>query len=277
MPKQSTKHSTTDQMETNQLSLTMLDSHDPELTVLEIVQQSSKSGVRTQDQPHTSIKSPTQGQPHTQTKEQSPTNDEPRTPTNHEASTNADHRSRTKDGPRTSTKNQNAYPAIDTCSQRSIAKTLNLSLGMTNAIIKRLAEKGWVTIHKINGRNLRYSLTPEGTREVARRTYRYLRRTMGQVGRWKEKIEVYMRELKAQGYTRVHLVGESDLDFILEHCAIKAGMEWEQGQQLDNTQEPGTTLVLVGSGVDDSTKKDTLDRSKTVKKIEDVLVKILQV
>ena len=229
-------------MDTNRLSLTMLDSHDPELTVLEIVQQSSKGDVRTKD------KSRTQGEPRTTT------NQEPRTPSNGESPT----------------KNQSESTTIDTCSQRSIAKTLNLSLGMTNAIIKRLATKGWVTIHKINSRNLQYSLTPEGTREVARRTYRYLRRTMGQVGRWKEKIEVYMGDLKAQGFARVHLVGESDLDFILEHCAFKAGLEWEQGQQLDTTHEPGTTLVLVGAGI------DRIEQSKNVMRTDEMLVEILQ-
>ena len=197
-------------MQTDTLSLPTLDSHDPELTVLEILNQSAGSEAGTEDQSEKS------------------------TP--------------------------EAY------SQRSIAKTLNLSLGMTNAIIKRLAEKGWVTIHKINGRNLRYSLTPEGTREVARRTYRYLRRTMGQVGRWKEKIDDYMQGLKDQGYTRVRLIGPTDLDFILEHCAIKAGLEWEQVQKTENyNNEPRTTLVLIGSGIHDSDKR-----------IEDVLVEILQ-
>ena len=131
----------------------------------------------------------------------------------------------------------------------------------------------WIAIHKINSRNLQYSLTPEGTREVARRTYRYLRRTMGQVGRWKEKIEVYMEGLKAQGFTQVLLVGESDLDFILEHCAIKAGLEWEQGHQLDNTRETGTTLVLVGSGVE---RIDRIEQSKNVKRTDEMLVEILQ-
>ena len=132
-------------------------------------------------------------------------------------------------------------------SQRSIAKTLDLSLGMTNAIIKRLVAKGWVTIHKINAKNLRYSLTPEGTREVTKRTYRYLRRTMGQVGRWKEKIQDYMDSLKAQGYTKVQLVGQTDLDFILEHCAIKAGLEWEQGAvvKLHSPNPTGPDLVIV--------------------------------
>jgi len=196
-------------MHTDTLFLPTLDSHDPELTVLEILNQTRGSEPGSEDQSEKS------------------------TP--------------------------------ESYSQRSIAKTLNLSLGMTNAIIKRLAEKGWVTIHKINGRNLRYSLTPEGTREVARRTYRYLRRTMGQVGRWKEKIDHYMQGLKAQGYIRVRLIGPTDLDFILEHCAIKAGLDWEQVQKLENNNEIRTTLVLIGSGIHDSDIR-----------IEDVLVEILQ-
>jgi len=34
---------------------------------------------------------------------------------------------------------------------------VGLSLGMTNAILKRLAAKGWITVRKVNNRNIRYA------------------------------------------------------------------------------------------------------------------------
>lgn len=109
-------------------------------------------------------------------------------------------------------------------SQRDIARALNMSVGMTNAIIKRLAAKGWLVINKVNGRNLSYVLTPEGTKEVAKRSYRYLRRTIGNVVRWKDAIDAEVVKAKEAGCSRVLLVGDSDLDFIVEHAANRHGL-----------------------------------------------------
>ena len=39
--------------------------------------------------------------------------------------------------------------------QRDLAQAIGLSLGMTNAILKRLAGKGFVTMRKLNARNTR--------------------------------------------------------------------------------------------------------------------------
>jgi predicted transcriptional regulator len=109
-------------------------------------------------------------------------------------------------------------------SQRDFARALNLSVGMTNAIIKRLVGKGWLVMNRINGRNLSYALTPDGTRELARRSYRYLRRTIGNVVRWKDAIDRVVLRGKEAGCDRVLLIGDSDLDFIVEHAA--GGMGW---------------------------------------------------
>ncbi|MFP4377949.1 MAG: winged helix-turn-helix transcriptional regulator [Spirochaetales bacterium] len=72
--------------------------------------------------------------------------------------------------------------------QRDLAQAIGLSLGMTNAILKRLAGKGFVTMRKLNARNIHYLVTPEGVDLIARRSYRYLRRTVGHVGRYKERM-----------------------------------------------------------------------------------------
>jgi len=93
---------------------------------------------------------------------------------------------------------------------------------------------------------------------------------MGQVGRWKEKIQDYMDSLKAQGYTKVQLVGQTDLDFILEHCAIKAGLEWEQGQELESRNDSITTLVLLVSNM------DKVSRGERTMTLDEVLVDILK-
>jgi DNA-binding MarR family transcriptional regulator len=63
-------------------------------------------------------------------------------------------------------------------SQRDLARAINLSLGMTNALVKRLSQKGLIMMQKVSARSMSYVLTPEGLNELARRTYRYLKGTM---------------------------------------------------------------------------------------------------
>ena len=54
--------------------------------------------------------------------------------------------------------------------QRDIARSTGMSLGMTNAVLKRLSQKGLVTVRKVKGRHMRYAVTPDGVHEIARRT-----------------------------------------------------------------------------------------------------------
>ena len=50
-----------------------------------------------------------------------------------------------------------------------LARIVGLSLGMTNAIRGRLAGKGWITIGKVNNRNIRYAVTPAGIEQITPR------------------------------------------------------------------------------------------------------------
>jgi DNA-binding MarR family transcriptional regulator len=146
-------------------------------------------------------------------------------------------------------------------SQRDFARALNMSVGMTNAIIKRLVGKGWLVMHRINGRNLSYALTPEGTREVAKRSYRYLRRTIGNVVRWKDAIDHAVMEARESGCERVLLVGDSDLDFIVEHAASRHGMVFvrsvasEPGQRAADRQK---TMLLYSEKLTEAAEDDAL-------------------
>ena len=108
--------------------------------------------------------------------------------------------------------------------QRDLASILGLSLGMTNAIIKRLAQKGWLTIRKVNNRNIRYAVSSAGAEEIAKRSYRYLRRTIKNVVDYKETIERLVALVAEKGFEKIVLVGTSDIDFVVEHLCGKQGL-----------------------------------------------------
>ena len=121
--------------------------------------------------------------------------------------------------------------------QRDLARIVGLSLGMTNAILKRLVKKGWLKIKKVNNRNIQYIVSPQGIDEISRRSYRYFKRTIKNVVYYKEAISRLIREIKGRGYKGLVLIGESDLDFIVEHYCLKYGIEWITDDRKENSPE----------------------------------------
>ncbi len=120
--------------------------------------------------------------------------------------------------------------------QRDLARAVGMSLGMTNALLKRLAAKGFITMKRANSRKIQYAVTPEGMQEAARRSRRYLKRTMKHVVRYKDTVRKACRHAAAappagRGVTAVVLVGESDLEFIVEWCAAKEGLAFRTTAQ----------------------------------------------
>jgi len=108
--------------------------------------------------------------------------------------------------------------------QRDLAHTAELSVGMTNMILKRLLTKGFLTAQKVNSRNVQYLVTPIGIEELSRRSYRYFKRTVKNVVQFREAVDRMISRAKRDGYTSVLLVGPSDIDFIVEHECERHGL-----------------------------------------------------
>ncbi len=108
--------------------------------------------------------------------------------------------------------------------QRDLAEAAGLSLGMTNALLKRFSDKGWVLLKRLNSRNIQYALTPDGVNEIAHRTYRYFRRTARAAGLYRDMIEAFVMDKKRAGANRLVLAGVSDLDFLIEYACERHGL-----------------------------------------------------
>ena len=109
--------------------------------------------------------------------------------------------------------------------QRELAIKSGMSLGMTNAVLKRLVQKGQLMIRKVNNRNIRYVVTPAGMEEISRRSYRYFKRTLKNVAEYKDKIEQLLLQIQADGYDGLVLVGSSDIDFIVDYLCIQHNLK----------------------------------------------------
>jgi len=150
---------------------------------------------------------------------------------------------------------ENIYHNKQKVHQRDLAKIVGLSLGMTNAILKRLVKKGWLKIQKVNNRNIQYIVSPKGIDEISRRSYRYFKRTIKNVVYYKEAISTLIKQVKQRGYKGLVLIGRSDLDFIMEHYCIKYRIEWITDETRENDQ--GIFYLYSENYIPDESLKDS--------------------
>lgn len=95
-----------------------------------------------------------------------------------------------------------ALEANPQLSQRDLAKTLGVSLGVINYCLKGLVEKGQVKVSnfRASGNKLRYAyvLTPRGVLERARLTKNFLQRRMAEHEALRAEIAALQEELGAE-------------------------------------------------------------------------------
>ncbi len=133
----------------------------------------------------------------------------------------------------------------DQLRQRDIADASGASLGMTNTILKRLAQKGLITIQRLNARNIRYVVTPNGINEIVRRSYRYLRQTVQSISVWRDIIDQLVTHAKQNGFTAVLLCGKSELGFLVEYSCARHAMGYRQITEVNEEEIKADTDSLI--------------------------------
>ena len=111
-------------------------------------------------------------------------------------------------------------------SQRELAGAAGLSLGMTNALLRRFIERGWIKLLRLSGRSLRYVLTPEGAEEVLSRTLSYFTRAVRSASLYRSRIDAYVISLAEAGYSTIVLEGPAELDFLFDYSTERHGLQF---------------------------------------------------
>lgn len=120
--------------------------------------------------------------------------------------------------------------------QRGLAGELNIALGLMNQYLKRCITKGWIRASQISPRRISYFLTPEGFREKSHMVKDYLARSMTFFRDARAQCEAAFEFCKAQGWSKVALIGEGDLadiaklvasgdDFFIDVVSVKADLK----------------------------------------------------
>ena len=105
-------------------------------------------------------------------------------------------------------------------SQRSLSRKLNISLGLTNSILKNLITRGWLKAKKDTGRKLLYIITPQGMANVSRLMYNRFQETLHYYHYTKDLLTAYLMKLYQQGEKTINIYGTGQLAEITYYAGI---------------------------------------------------------
>jgi len=131
--------------------------------------------------------------------------------------------------------------------QRELARSTGLSLGMTNILVRRLVERGWLALRRHSPKNISYSLTSEGAAEIGRRNVGRLKQATRIVAAYGERLESFIATAKGRGAESVVMVGHSEADSILEGLCERYGLAFLKSADIQRAQSlaRNPTVALV--------------------------------
>ena len=122
-------------------------------------------------------------------------------------------------------------------SQAKLAEELGVAIGTVNWHLKRLVEKGFVKVKRIQRRKLRYIITPDGIALRAKLTLAYIQQSFSLFREVRETVRPLLRSLQEQGIHAVRLEGDGD---IAEVCRLTC-LE----QRISLTDSPEAPALVV--------------------------------
>ncbi len=110
-------------------------------------------------------------------------------------------------------------------SQRELAQSMGVALGIVNACVHTLARKGMVKIRGDNNRSVSYHLTKKGVMHKSALAMQWTMNTIDFYREARAKVSLTLQGLAESGVRRLLLFGASELAEIVYIAARPAGIE----------------------------------------------------
>ena len=147
-------------------------------------------------------------------------------------------------------------------SQRDLSRRMNLSLGQTNMLLRRLITKGYIRISQLNKRKVQYLLTPKGFSEKMNKSVKYTLKTINSITIIKERFKALLKEIYEKGERKFFILGESDLASVVEMVMRELSFKdcsVQRIKDLPNEGVDGTILIC---------QEDVFDKIVAEKKVD---------
>ena len=128
--------------------------------------------------------------------------------------------------------------------QRDLSRQMDISLGMTNMILRRLISKGYIRIRQLNKKKAEYLLTPKGFSEKMSKSFKYTIKTITSISLIKKRFKDLLSGHYAQGERVFYVLGESDFAFLVEVALKELNFQDYKVHYIKNIAESGLDGVL---------------------------------
>jgi len=113
----------------------------------------------------------------------------------------------------------------DNVTQRHLADSLGVALGLANSYMKRCVRKGLIKVHQAPANRFLYYLTPKGFAEKSRLTSEYLSSSFNFYRRASASCSEVFKQCHEHGHDKVLLCGISELAEIASLRASEQGID----------------------------------------------------
>jgi DNA-binding MarR family transcriptional regulator len=131
--------------------------------------------------------------------------------------------------------------------QADLATRLGVAVGSVNWYLKRLVNKGYVKVRKMQRRRLRYLITPQGVAQKMRLTQAYMQASLRLYRETRAEAQRLLAQVQEAGYEAIWIEGDGDLaEICLLTCLEqRIGVRQDAGDgQVPTLQVEGMSLSL---------------------------------
>lgn len=129
--------------------------------------------------------------------------------------------------------------------QAELASQLEVAVGTVNWHLKRLVEKGYVKVSRLERKKLKYIITPEGLALRARLTVDYIQNSFNLYRIVRQRAIRALDEAKAAGYTRVQIEGSGDVAEVCRLTCLEQSMHVVNDDHSPTLRLNGLRVILV--------------------------------
>ncbi len=129
--------------------------------------------------------------------------------------------------------------------QRDLSRLLDLSLGQTNMLIRRLVAKGFLRISQLNQKKVSYILTPKGLAEKMKQSVNYTLKTIHSISAIKDQIKSVVVPLYEKGERHFVIVGKSDFALLIEMVFRERGLNDFKVTYAEEMPHNGDGTILI--------------------------------
>ncbi|MDP3723047.1 MAG: winged helix-turn-helix domain-containing protein [Candidatus Omnitrophota bacterium] len=130
--------------------------------------------------------------------------------------------------------------------QRELSRRIGAALGLTNLMLRRLVQKGYIKISGTKRSRIRYLITPQGILEKSRLTYEFVQYSLQLFSRARFFLREQLTLVAKRGHRRILLCGTGELAEIAFLTIHEMGLEL-----VGVVDEPPTAQRFLGHPVKD--------------------------